>query len=697
MSQISTTDILAREFGKSPETMGEILALFDDGNTIPFVARYRKEVTGAMEDEALRKLVDRREELEKLAARRETVISTIVSLGKDSPQLMREIEGAETLQELEDLYAPYKPKRRTRAMKAREQGLGPLAENFMSSESLGDFHREVAAFEGELTEEEILQGVGDIIAEEISENPKVRSPLSKYFDRHGRYEATAKEDEEGRYRAYHDFSLEVRRAKDHQVLALDRGERTGALSLKVVADEKLLLQMILSAYHMSEEKMELFGEMARDSLKRLILPQMVRSLRSRRTEEAQRGAIEVFGRNLKPLLLEPPLGHRVVMGIDPGIRTGAKVAVVDGTGAFLESTVIYPVGRKNLLPQARREVLRLIEKHGVEVLSIGSGTASFETEQFISELIREEGLEVAYAMVSEDGASVYSASPLAKEEFPDLDVTIRGAISIARRLQDPLAELVKIEPRHIGVGQYQHDLDERALDHRLDGVVEAAVNEVGVDVNLASVPLLKRVSGLSPSVAKNIVLQREEEGPYRNRQELKKVKGLGPKAFQQSAGFLRIPQGEEFLDRTGIHPESYAAARILMDETLEEGERATRLQELGVGRETLKDLREELERPGRDIREDAGARSLKRKALTLEELEVGLTVEGVVRNVVDFGAFVDLGLKTKGLLHQSKLHLNGRNIYQAIAVGDRLTVEVEKVDQERGRIGLKLPDRGKNK
>lgn len=687
------SNALAREFHIGEDVAKDILQLLDEGNTVPFIARYRKERTGDMGDATLRKFEARKGELEKLAARKDTILRTVSEQGKLTPALKQAVESAEDAATLEDLYRPYKPKRRTRATAAREAGYGPLAEEFMSDRPMAAFEEALSAFDGDT--EEARRGVMDIVAEEIQNDPTVRNVLKKYLRRSASLTSAAGKTPDGKYEMYEDFSLKLRRLKGHHVLALGRGEANDALSIKIEADEEMMGSIIAQVIKPPADKKQSFERIAEDALKRLLFPSLEREIRRELRESAREDAIEVFAKNLKPLLMIPPLGHRVVLGIDPGNRTGCKVAVVDENGRYLDQAVIYPTPPRSDYRRSAETLMRLIARHGVEVIAVGSGTASYETEQFLGRMIEEEGADISYAIVNEDGASIYSASPLGIEEFPDLDVTIRGAISIARRLQDPLAELVKIEPRHIGVGQYQHDLDEKALDTRLSGVVEGAVNEVGVDVNLASVSLLSHVSGIGDKLARNIVEYRETNGAFRNRNELKSVKGLGPKAFEQSAGFLRIAGGEEMLDATGVHPESYPLARILLKEEASASEKEALAS---AGHYTLSDIQRELEKPGRDIREDGGHISLKRSSLSMADLKPGLVLEGIVRNVVDFGAFLDIGVKKDGLLHRTEITKSaGDNIYKRIQVGDRMEVIVLEADSEKERISLgrKGKDRGK--
>lgn len=678
--------ILSQEFNTPVDKIEATLKLLEEGNTVPFIARYRKEVTGNLQDEVLRKMESRKGDLEKVDERRQTVLNTIEGQGKLTDELKKEIDSAVDLQTLEDLYRPYKPKRRTRATDAEEKGLRPLAEQFMGEGTMEEFLQAVDAFEG-LPKEEILEGVSDIVAEEMANDAGVRRLLKSYIRRRGKLISEAGKEPNPDYAMYETFSAPFKDVKNHNVLAINRGEGEGALRVKVECDEETLVSMMCQILKPGEDKREMMEAIAQDALTRLLFPSLERELRRDLKEQAEESAIEVFAENLKPLLLLPPLGHKVVLGIDPGYRTGCKVAVVDENGKFLDNSVIYPVPPKQQIAEAKKIITNLAEKYGVEVIAIGSGTASYETEQFVAELIAEKYLDISYAIVNEDGASVYSASPLGIEEFPDLDVTVRGAISIARRLQDPLAELVKIEPRHIGVGQYQHDLNKKALDDRLEGVVESAVNEVGVDINLASVPLLSFVSGIASNVAKNIVSYREENGAFTDRKQFKKVKGLGEKAFKQSAGFLRIASGDNVLDQTGVHPESYPIAELIMREDELNDDERKQLEE--AGSYTVEDIRNELKKPGRDIRGGSDDVGLRRTALTMEELTPGLELDGVVTNVVDFGAFVDIGVKKEGLLHISRILKRGQgSIYNKLKVGDRLKVQILEVDKERGRISI---------
>ncbi len=688
--------ILALEFNRDLKIVEDILKLLGEGATIPFIARYRKEVTGNMEDVELRQFEERHAQLVAFKDRRETIEKTIREQEKWTDDIARALDEAQTMAELEDIYRPFKPKRRTRATMAIEKGLEPLAMDFLNPEiSLSELESRYNNYvTDELPLEEVIQGMKDIVAEVYQDDAKIRDLLKKFMRRNAVIATTQGKNEDDTYKMYFDREEKYSRIPNHRVLAIDRGEKEEALSVKLVSPEDTLISIMLQTVGQKNDKSEMEREIAEDALKRLIYPSIERELRGELTERAQEEAIDVFGRNLKPLLLTPPLRNKCVLAMDPGYRTGAKIAVLDEYGNFLDETVVYPAMSKGQADKAKDTLEALIREHDIDVVAIGSGTASYETEQVVSDLIAERELEIEYAIVNEDGASVYSASKLAKEEFPDLDVTVRGAISIGRRLQDPLAELVKIEPRNIGVGQYQHDLNKKALDTRLEGVVEDCVNHVGVDVNTASAVLLSHVAGISKSVAGNIVERRQAEGPFLSREEIRSVKGIGPKTFEQAAGFLRIPGGAEILDNTGVHPESYAVARILQDESLTDDVRAQKLEELEVGTYTLEDIKRELERPGRDPREDLEGARLRRAARSFEDLEVGEVLKGTVRNVVDFGAFVDIGVGTDGLVHITKMtKKRGKKPYELVEVGDILEVEIIDLDRERQRISLSLKER----
>ncbi|HEY9721549.1 MAG TPA: Tex family protein [Oscillatoriaceae cyanobacterium] len=703
---------LAQELALKPSQVATVVALLDEGNTIPFLARYRKEATGGLDEVALRALQDALARLRRLEERRAEVTASIAEQGLLTPELERRLAEANKLSALEDLYLPYRPKRRTRATMAREKGLAPLAALFASPprETPAEAARRfLDAAKGVATVEEALAGARDILAEQVSEDASVRGRARTLALKEGVLQAVKApkaEDPQGKYAQYYDFSESVARVQPHRVLACDRGEAEGVLKVSVALPEARILAFMAEALQVRapgwrEQAAEAFA----DGFKRLLGPAIERDVRAALTESAQSHAIGVFAANLKALLLQPPLRGQVVMGVDPGFRTGCKVTVVDATGTPREPGIaIYPHEPQKQWREAIETLRRLIAKYGVTVVAIGNGTASRETEQLVAEAIK--GLAgVGYVIVSEAGASVYSASEAAREEFPDLDATQRGTISIARRLQDPLAELIKIDPQAIGVGQYQHDLDQKALSHALAGVVEDAVNHVGVDLNTASAALLTHVAGLNAKVAKAILARRIERGPFRGRTELKAVKGLGDRTFEQAAGFLRIPGGDNPLDNTAIHPESYPATRRLLeklglnaaDPQLAAQVKARRgglnldalASELGVGVPTLKDILDNLEKPGRDPREELPKPHLRSEVLKLDDLKPGMRLTGTVRNVVDFGAFVDIGVKNDGLVHVSELAERFvRNPLEVVSVGDVIEVEVLEVDRQRGRVSL---------
>jgi uncharacterized protein len=714
-TEIITT--IGRELGLAQAQVASTVALFDDGNTIPFVARYRKEATGGLDEEQLRQIETRLGYLRRLAERKETVLKSVEEQGKLTPELAAAIEAAETLQAVEDLYLPYKPKRRTRATIARERGLEPLAELLFAQKDT----RSLDLLAGEYLSDEVpdadsaLAGARDIIAERVAEDPLVRGDAR----RQALEKATivckvagdaAEVDPGGKYRVYYDVTFPLQDLQPHQWLACQRGEAEGALKVRVeLPDEDILDIMEISFLRGPRTPIrDQVEEAIADGYKRLLAPSLDRDLRSTRSEKADEHAIEVFSANLRNLLLQPPLRGRVVMGIDPGYRTGCKVTIVEPTGRVLYTETIYPHAPQKHWEEAKVLLEAAIDGQSVSVVAIGNGTASRETEQLVAELIAERP-GVQYAMVSEAGASVYSASKLAREELPGMDVSMRGAVSIARRLQDPMAELVKIDPRSIGIGLYQHDVDQKTLSQALDAVVESVVNYVGVDVNTASPALLGHVSGLGKGVAANIVAYRNENGPFAKRSDLKKVKGLGPKAYQQAAGFLRVPESANPLDNTPIHPEAYPVVRRLMELA------ATRLKardmvgrvrdlrdELGlsgladlleVGEPTLADILDGLARPGRDPRDELPPPALRQDVLKMEDLTVGMRMRGTVRNVVDFGAFVDIGVKQDGLVHVSKMaDRYVTNPFEVVGVGDVVNVTVISVDLERGRIGLSMRD-----
>ncbi|QNL44404.1 RNA-binding transcriptional accessory protein [Oscillibacter hominis] len=714
----SIIQVLSRELNQKSEYVENVVRLIDEGNTIPFIARYRKELHGSMDDTALRALNDRLTYLRNLAQRREEVKSSIEAQGKLTEGLSAAIESAATLAEVEDLYRPYKQKRRTRATMAREKGLGPLAERiFAQGGDLHDLREEAAAYvdpeKGVETVEDALAGASDIIAEQISDDAALRKALRELMLRHGQLASRAATEEDTVYRLYYDFSQAIPKLQGHQILAINRGEREEKLKVSVEVDRELALRAVRRAAVVpGSPAMEFVKAAAEDAYDRLIQPSMEREIRAALTEEAGEGAIGQFALNLKPLLMQPPVKGRVTMGLDPGYRNGCKVAVVDGTGKVLDTAVVYPTYGERQKNEAIAKLKTMVRRHSVEHIAIGNGTASRETEQMAVELIRQcegDGMRLSYMIVSEAGASVYSASPLAAEEFPQFDVNLRSAVSIARRLQDPLAELVKIDPKSIGVGQYQHDCPQKRLSEALSAVVEDCVNSVGVDANTASASLLEQVSGLTASTAKNVVKYREENGPFTSRRQLLKVPKLGPKAFEQCAGFLRVPESESVLDNTAVHPESYGAANKLLEltgYTLSDvregtiGELPQRLraygeekaaEQCGVGVPTLRDVAAELLKPGRDPRDELPKPILRTDVMEMKDLKPGMVLSGTVRNVIDFGVFVDIGVHQDGLVHISQV--SGKFIRhpsEVVSVGDVVKVVVLEVDEKKKRISLSM-------
>ena len=710
--------ILARELGRSEAHVENVVRLIDEGNTIPFIARYRKELHGAMDDTALRTLADRLQYLRNLDKRREEVKSAIEGQGKLTEELSAAIDAAATLAEVEDLYRPYKQKRRTRATVAREKGLEPLAELLFAQAADGPAPEEAAgAFvdpeKGVETAEDALQGASDIIAERISDDADIRKRLRELVWKKGSLvsAAAAKEPEDTVYRLYYAFRSPLNRVQGHQVLAINRGEREGVLKVSVEMDrEAALIPVRRAVLNPGAPAMAFVRAAAEDAYDRLIFPSVEREMRGLLTEQADEGAIKMFGLNLKPLLMQPPVKGFVTMGLDPGYRNGCKVAVVDATGKVLDTAVVYPTFSQRKKEEAIDTLAKLIRRHGVAHIAIGNGTASRETEQMTVELIKRLGGGVSYMIVNEAGASVYSASKLAAEEFPDYDVNLRSAVSIARRLQDPLAELVKIDPKSIGVGQYQHDMPQARLDETLSGVVEDCVNAVGVDLNTASAPLLSYVAGLNNTTARNIVKYREENGAFTTRKGVLKVPKLGPKAFEQCAGFLRVPESRNVLDRTGVHPESYGAAEALLtlcgyglsdvkaggldglrERVAAYGEEKA-AEVCGVGVPTLRDIVGELVKPGRDPRDELPRPILRTDVLEMKDLKPGMELTGTVRNVIDFGVFVDIGVHQDGLVHISQLR-EGRRVQhpsEVCAVGDIVTVWVLEVDEKKKRISLTM-------
>ena len=710
----SIAEILARELEKPLAHVQNVIDLLDEGNTIPFIARYRKELHGSMDDTALRTLEDRLNYLRNLAQRREEVKNAIDGQGKLTQELSAAIDNAATLAEVEDLYRPYKQKRRTRATVAREKGLEPLAQLLLAQgRDCPDPETAAAGFldpeKGVETPADALQGANDIVAELLSDDAAIRKTLRELLRRQGRLRSLAATEEDTVYRLYYDFDQPIAKLAGHQILAINRGEKEGVLTVTVLLDRELgLMTLRRAVVRPGSRAMEFIKAACEDAYDRLIYPSLEREARSDLTAAACEGAIANFGLNLKPLLMQPPVKGHVTMGLDPGYAHGCKVAVIDGTGKVLDTTVVYPTYGERQKKDAIAKLTALCKKHGVTHIAIGNGTASRETEQMTVEMLR--GLPgVSYMIVNEAGASVYSASKLAAEEFPDYDVNLRSAVSIARRMQDPLAELVKIDPKAIGVGQYQHDMPQKRLDETLSGVVEDCVNAVGVDVNTASASLLGRVSGLNATTARNIVKYREENGAFTGRRQLLKVPKLGPKAFQQSAGFLRVPESKSVLDNTGVHPESYAAAQGLLDlcgYTLADvsagnlaalpdkikalGEESVARQ-LNIGVPTLRDVAAELVKPGRDVRDELPAPILRTDVLDIKDLAPGMVLTGTVRNVVDFGVFVDIGVHQDGLVHISQVcNRFIRHPSEIVSVGDVVRVVVLEADEKKHRISLSM-------
>ena len=707
--------LLAQELDKQPQHVENVVRLLDEGNTIPFIARYRKELHGAMDDTSLRTLEERLNYLRGLQERRDAVKKSIEEQGKLTEELAAAIDAAQTLAEVEDLYRPYKQKRRTRATVAREKGLTPLAELlFAQGPDCPDPLTEAARYtdpdKGVETAEDALAGASDIIAEQISDDADLRKKLRELLMKNGVLRSAAATDEDTVYRLYYDFAQALSRLQGHQILAINRGEKEGKLKASIELDRDLALRTVRRHVVIPGSRtMEFVKSAAEDAYDRLLFPSLEREARSALTDTASEGAIGQFALNLRPLLMQPPVKGKVTMGLDPGYRMGCKVAVVDGTGKVLDTAVVYPTYGERQKREAIELLAKLIKKHQIEHIAIGNGTASRETEQMAVELIRTLGGGVSYMMVSEAGASVYSASKLAAEEFPEYDVNLRSAVSIARRMQDPLAELVKIDPKAIGVGQYQHDCPEKRLDEALSAVVEDCVNAVGVDVNTASPSLLLRVSGLNATTSRNIVAYREANGPFTSRAQLKKVPKLGPKAFEQCAGFLRVPESKNPLDNSAVHPESYDAAKKLLSLTGHSladvgGARMADLPgaiqslgeekaaaELGIGVPTLRDVAAELRKPGRGLRDELPKPILRTDVLELKDLKPGMILSGTVRNVIDFGVFVDIGVHQDGLVHISQVSDRRlRHPSEAVRVGDVVRVKVLEVDEKRKRISLSM-------
>ena len=701
---------LARELNRPAEHIENVVRLLDEGNTIPFIARYRKELHGSMDDTALRTLEERLAYLRNLTERKESVKASIAEQEKLTDELAAAIDAAQTLAEVEDLYRPYKPKRRTRATVAKEKGLEPLAALLFAQERDCPRPEEAAADylsaeKGVETVADALQGANDIVAEWISDDAAIRRSLRELLEKRGTLRSLAATEEDSVYRLYYDFEQPLSRLQGHQILAINRGEKEKMLSAAVLLDRELALPLLRRAVvKPGSAAMEFVKAAAEDAYDRLIYPSLEREMRAALTDKASEGAIKMFALNLKPLLMQPPVKGHVTMGLDPGYAHGCKVAVIDATGKVLDTTVVYPTYGERQKNEAITKLAQLVKKHGVEHIAIGNGTASRETEQMTVELIHRVGGGLSYMIVSEAGASVYSASKLAAEEFPQFDVNLRSAVSIARRLQDPLAELVKIDPKAIGVGQYQHDMPQKELDASLNAVVEDCVNAVGVDLNTASPSLLTRVAGLNGSIAKNIVAFREENGVFTTRRQLLKVAKLGPKAFEQCAGFLRVPESKNVLDNTGVHPESYDAAKGLLEllgaTPKDARDLPARLnaygaekaaEALGVGVPTLRDIAKELSKPGRDPRDELPAPILRTDVLDIKDLKPGMVLTGTVRNVIDFGVFVDIGVHQDGLVHISQVcNKFIKHPSEAVAVGDVVKVVVLDVDEKKHRISLSM-------
>ena len=706
---------LAEEFHLRPQQVQNTIDLIDQGNTIPFIARYRKEMTGSLDDQLLRELSERLEYLRGLEKRKEEILSSIESQGKLDEVLAQSIANAATLAEAEDLYRPFKPKRRTRASIAREKGLEPLAQSIFTQEKDTLSPSELAKpfvdpEKGVNTVDDALQGAADIIAETVADSATLRKTLRNFLLMHGILKTESKPGADPVYEMYAAYSEPAAKIAPHRVLAIDRGEREGALKVSLEADlERCRKTIVRDFVKENTPCADFVRNAAFDGFSRLIFPSLEREVRSALTEKAAEQAIRVFGVNLQQLLMQPPVKNAVTLGLDPAYRTGCKLAVVDAAGKVLDTAVIYPTPPQNKVGPAKEKCKQLIEKYGVSIIAIGNGTASHESEVFVAELLREIPQKVSYMVVSEAGASVYSASKLAAEEFPQYDVSLRSAVSIARRLQDPLAELVKIDPKAIGVGQYQHDMPRARLDETLAGVVENCVNTVGVDLNTASFSLLSHVAGINAAVAKNIVAWREENGLFSSRKQLQKVNKLGKKAYEQCAGFLRVPESDDLLDNTAVHPESYEAARAFLRlcgcsaEDIKNGRMPSVIQnleksrlpqladQLGVGLPTLQDIVAELSKPGRDPRDELPAPLLRTDILSMEDLKEGMQLQGTVRNVIDFGVFVDIGVHQDGLVHISQICDRFiRHPSEAVKVGDIVTVWVLGVDLPKKRISLTM-------
>lgn len=703
---------LREEFGITQSQAENTVRLLDEGNTVPFIARYRKEMTGSLDDQIIRQLSERLTALRNLEDRRTQVRTAIAEQGRLTDALAAKLDAAQTQTEIEDIYRPFRPKRRTRASIAKEKGLQPLADIIWGQKLIGTPEEAAKAFvdsgQGVDTVLDAINGAMDILAEQISDDADLRKLLREETIKCGAIVSKKTKDEPSVYEMYYDYREPLKKAAGHRVLAMNRGEKEGFLSVKIEGEEEKLLQrMEKRLIRRSSDTADILREVIADSYKRLIAPSLEREIRNDLTEQAEEAAIGVFRENLRQLLLQPPISGKVVLALDPAYRTGCKIAVIDATGKPLETTVVYPTPPQNKTAEAEKKLLGLIEKYGVDLISIGNGTASRESELFVAEMLKKTKRRVQYIIANEAGASVYSASKLGAEEFPDYDVSLRSAVSIGRRIQDPLAELVKIDPKSIGVGQYQHDMNQKRLGEALGGVVEDCVNSVGVDLNTASPALLSYVAGVNTTVAKNILKYREEHGKFTARRELLKVAKLGPKAYEQCAGFLRLPESEMPLDRTGVHPESYAAAEGLLAlcgygladvaarkvsglaKKIKSPEKTA--AELGIGVPTLEDIMRELEKPGRDPREDAPAPVLRSDVLSMEDLQEGMVLTGTVRNVIDFGVFVDIGVHQDGLVHISQICDRFiKHPLEAVKLGDVVQVKVLSVDLQKKRIALTM-------
>lgn len=717
---VNVEERLSKELGISLKQVQNVINLLDEGNTVPFISRYRKEQTGGLSDDVLRKFFERLTYLRNLKERKEDVLRLIDEQGKLNDDIVKDLEKAETLTEVEDIYRPYKQKKRTRATIALEKGLKPLADLILEGTFKGDINNEAVKYIDDekkvLTVEDAINGSLDIVAEIISDDASFRKWIRELVVREGKIESKGSSEEPTAFEMYYEYSEDVNKIPAHRILAINRGEKEKVLSVKIISNEDKIITYLQNRLLKGNTNTDEYLKLAiKDSLKRLIYPSIEREIRNELTDKGEEGAILIFKENLKALLMQPPIKGKVVMGYDPGFRTGCKVAVLDSTGKFLEKATVYPTVPKRDVEGTKKVLKELIYKYDVDVISLGNGTASRESEEVISEMLaeikNESGKELAYVIVSEAGASVYSASELAAKEYPDLDVTIRGAISIGRRLQDPMAELVKIDPKAIGVGQYQHDVTPKRLEESLSGVVEDSVNKVGVDLNTATPSLLTYIAGINASIANNIVAYRDEVGGFKSRKELLKVKRLGQKAFEQCAGFLRVMESKEPLDNTSVHPESYAAAGKLIEilgytkedlknrnlsdieDRVKEKTLNSLVKELEIGELTLKDIIKELQKPGRDPREDMPKPILKTGVIDLKDLTPGMALLGTVRNVSDFGAFVDIGVHQDGLVHKSQMaNKFVKHPLDIVKVGDVIKVKIMEVDEKRKRISLTMKD-----